>query len=79
MRVPIHTTPRARAISGSIGALNVAYFAGSPTPREVSLLDSLWRGLRRADISPLSWRRRLGFLRGGPGFLRRALLEFESG
>jgi NTE family protein len=50
-------------VGSSVGAINAAYFAGNPTPKGVSMLEALWRGLRRTDILPLSWRRLLGFLR----------------
>jgi NTE family protein len=60
-------------VGSSVGAVNAAYFAGNPTPKGVSTLEALWRGLRRTDILPLSWRRILGF------FYRRDYLVTSDG
>lgn len=49
-------------IGSSVGAINAAYIGGDPTLAGVARLDTLWRGLKRADIFPVTWRRVLGFL-----------------
>lgn len=41
-------------VGASVGALNAAYFAGAPDLAGVERLAGIWRGLRRADIFPLS-------------------------
>jgi NTE family protein len=50
-------------VGSSVGALNGAYYAGNPTLEGVQQLETIWRGLRRGDIFPLTWRTLLGFLR----------------
>lgn len=49
-------------VGSSVGALNGAYFAGDPTLKGVLQLETIWRGLRRQDIFPLTWRTLLGFV-----------------
>jgi NTE family protein len=39
-------------VGASVGAINAAYFAASPTAAGVARLESLWRGIRRRDIFP---------------------------
>lgn len=46
----------------SLGALNGAYYAGDPTLRGVLQLETIWRGLQRDDIFPVTWRTVLGFI-----------------
>ncbi|RTL54122.1 MAG: patatin-like phospholipase family protein [Bradyrhizobiaceae bacterium] len=46
----------------SVGAMNGAYFAGDPTPDGVQKLATIWRGLRRQDIFPISLRTLMTFL-----------------
>ncbi len=41
-------------VGSSVGAINAAYFAGSPDLAGVSRLADIWSGLRRADIFPLT-------------------------
>jgi NTE family protein len=50
-------------VGSSVGALNGAYYAGNPTLQGVQQLETIWRGLHRRDIFPLTWRTLLGFLR----------------
>src|ERR1044072_7365136 len=45
------------------GALNGAYYAGDPTIEGIKKLEAVWRGLRREDVFPVTWRTLLGFLR----------------
>ncbi|MGO4736197.1 patatin-like phospholipase family protein [Bosea sp. 2KB_26] len=49
-------------VGSSVGALNGAYYAGNPALEGVQRLEAIWRGLRRRDVFPLSWRTMLGFL-----------------
>jgi NTE family protein len=43
-------------VGSSVGAINGAYFAGAPNAQGVARLDAIWRGLRRRDVFPFSWR-----------------------
>ncbi len=47
----------------SVGALNGAYYAGTPTIEGIRQLGSIWRGLRRQDVFPVTWRTLLSFVR----------------
>jgi NTE family protein len=63
-------------VGSSVGALNCAYYAGNPTLAGVEQLETIWRGLQRHDVFPVTWRTLLGFLRRrdflvGSGGLRR--------
>jgi NTE family protein len=49
-------------VGSSVGALNGAYYAGDPTLKGVLQLETIWRGLKRHDIFPVTWRTLLGFL-----------------
>src|SRR5258708_31180991 len=49
-------------VGSSVGALNGAYYAGDPTLRGVLQLESIWRGLHRQDVFPVTWRTLLAFL-----------------
>ncbi|WP_346657744.1 patatin-like phospholipase family protein [Bradyrhizobium sp. 160] len=49
-------------VGSSVGALNGAYYAGNPTVEGIQRLDTIWRGLRRSDVFPLTWRTIMGFL-----------------
>jgi len=49
-------------VGSSVGALNGAFYAGDPTLKGVLQLETIWRGLRRRDVFPISWRTLLGFL-----------------
>jgi NTE family protein len=50
-------------IGSSVGAMNAAYYAGTPTAEGVEKLAAIWRSLRRQDVFPITWRTLLGFLR----------------
>jgi NTE family protein len=41
-------------VGSSVGAINGAYLAGSPTPQGVARLEVIWRGMRRQDVFPVS-------------------------
>jgi NTE family protein len=49
-------------VGSSVGALNGAYYAGNPTLKGVLQLERIWRGLKRQDVFPITWRTLLGFL-----------------
>ena len=49
-------------VGSSVGALNGAYYAGDPTLNGVLRLETIWRGLQRNDVFPISWRTLLGFV-----------------
>jgi NTE family protein len=49
-------------VGSSVGAINGAYFAGAPTLKGVLELETIWRGLTRHDVFPITWRTLLGFL-----------------
>ena len=63
-------------VSSSVGAMNGAYYAGTPTAEGVEALARIWRGLRRQDVFPIRWRdwlrfvRRRDFLVGSEGLYR---------
>jgi len=49
-------------VGSSVGALNGAFYAGDPTLKGVERLATIWRGLTRQDVFPMSWRTVLSFL-----------------
>ncbi len=49
-------------VGSSVGALNGAYYAGDPTLNGVLRLATIWRGLQRQDVFPVTWRTLLGFI-----------------
>lgn len=49
-------------VGSSVGALNGAYYAGDPTLKGMLQLATIWRGLQRQDVFPITWRTLLGFL-----------------
>src|SRR5437868_7814652 len=49
-------------VGSSVGALNGAFYAGDPTLAGVERLANIWRGLKRHDVFPLTWRTLLGFM-----------------
>jgi NTE family protein len=42
------------AVGASVGAINAAYYAGRPDAAGVARLAAIWRGIRRADVFPMS-------------------------
>jgi NTE family protein len=60
-------------VGSSVGALNAAYYAGTPTVAGVERLAEIWLGLRRRDVFPVTWRTLLTFL------LRRDFLVSAEG
>lgn len=49
-------------VGSSVGALNGAFYAGDPSVKGMARLADIWRGLRRHDVFPITWRAVLGFL-----------------
>ena len=49
-------------VGSSVGALNGADYAGDPTLKGVLQLETIWRGLQRHDVFPVTWRTLLGFI-----------------
>src|SRR6476646_2158200 len=49
-------------VGSSVGALNGAYYAGDPTLKGVLRLETIWRGLQRHDVFPITWRTLLAFI-----------------
>ena len=49
-------------VGSSVGAINGAYYAGAPHLKGVLELETIWRGLTRHDIFPITWRTLLNFL-----------------
>ena len=49
-------------VGSSVGAINGAYYAGAPTLKGVLELETIWRGLTRHDVFPITWRTLFGFL-----------------
>jgi NTE family protein len=49
-------------VGSSVGALNGAFYAGDPTLGGVQRLASIWRGLQRHDVFPVTWKTLLGFV-----------------
>lgn len=60
-------------VGSSVGALNGAYYAGDPTLKGVLQLETIWRGLRRHDVFPITWWTLVGLL------LRRDFLISHDG
>ena len=58
----------------SVGAINAAYYAGTPTLEGIKNLEAIWRGLHRNDVFPVTWRTLFGFIRT-PGFSRSSIIE----
>jgi NTE family protein len=49
-------------VGSSVGAINGAYLAGTPTTEGVKRLETIWRSLRREEVFPVTWRSLIGFL-----------------
>jgi NTE family protein len=49
-------------VGSSVGAMNGAYYAGDPTLKGVLQLETIWRGLQRHDVFPVTWRTLASFL-----------------
>lgn len=69
-------------VGASAGAINGAYYAADPDEAGIARLERIWRGLRRADIFPLSLIGSLSWLLGRRDYLAtpaplQALIESE--
>ena len=69
-------------VGASAGAINGAYYAADPDEAGVARLERIWRGLRRADIFPLSLFGSLSWLLGRRDYLAtpaplQSLIESE--
>jgi NTE family protein len=51
-------------VGASVGALNACFFAGSPDQNGVTALESIWRGLHRREVFPLTFSSMVNLLRG---------------
>ncbi len=64
-------------LRSSVGAMNAAYFAGAAHAAGVNKLEEVWRGLRRHDVFPVTFRSVLGFMGGAnlidPSNLRKLI------
>lgn len=49
-------------VGSSVGSMNGAYYAGTPTLEGVKQLATIWRGLTRKDVFPVTFRAFIGFL-----------------
>jgi NTE family protein len=47
-------------VGSSVGAINGAYYAGTPTVEATDRLTSIWQGMRRRDVFPIAWKTLLG-------------------
>ena len=56
-------------LGSSVGAMNAAYFAGSPHVAGVNKLEEVWRRLRRRDVFPVTFRSVLGFMGGADNLI----------
>jgi NTE family protein len=50
-------------VGSSVGAMNAAYYAGTPTADGIEKLVTIWRSLRRKDVFPITLRTLIGFVR----------------
>ncbi len=62
-------------VGASVGALNACFFAGNPTAEGVSALETIWTGLRRRDVFPVTPGSMLAFARGGSSVFAHARLR----
>ncbi|MGE5159831.1 MAG: patatin-like phospholipase family protein [Gemmatimonas sp.] len=58
----MHGVTADMVVGSSVGAINGAYYAGDPTLKGILQLETVWRGLRRRDVFPITWRTVAGFL-----------------
>lgn len=58
----VHGLQADLVVGSSVGAINGAYYAGTPTTDGVRKLADIWRGLSRQDVFPVSVHSFLGFL-----------------
>jgi NTE family protein len=51
-------------VGASVGALNACFFAGAPDLDGVSALETIWRGLHRREVFPLTLSSMINLMRG---------------
>jgi predicted acylesterase/phospholipase RssA len=56
-------------LGSSVGAMNAAYFPGAAHAAGVNKLEEVWRGLRRHDVFPVTFRSVLGFMGGADNLI----------
>jgi NTE family protein len=49
-------------VGSSVGAINGAHLAGSPTPEGIARLEAIWRGLTRHEVFPFTLRSLVGLI-----------------
>jgi NTE family protein len=70
LRELMHAGVSADLVLGSpVGAMNAAYFAGAAHAAGVNKLEEVWRGLRRHDVFPVTFRSVLGFMGGADNLI----------
>jgi NTE family protein len=70
LRELMHAEVSADLVLGSsVGAMNAAYFAGAAHAAGVNKLEEVWRGLRRHDVFPVTFRSVLGFMGGADNLI----------
>jgi NTE family protein len=62
-------------VGASVGALNACYFASRPDAEGIAALESIWRGLRRNDVFPLTLRSTMSWFRGGGSLFETSALR----
>jgi NTE family protein len=62
-------------LGSSVGAINAAYFAGSPNSAGVEKLGKIWRGLHRNDVFPVTLRSAWGLFGGHDNLIDPANLR----
>ncbi len=62
-------------VGASVGALNACFFAARPDCEGVAALEDIWRGLKRNDIFPLTWRSAMGWFRGAGSLFESTALR----
>ncbi len=58
----MHGVTADMVVGSSVGAINGAYYACDPTLKGILQLETIWRGLQRRDVFPITWRTVAGFL-----------------
>jgi NTE family protein len=56
-------------LGSSVGAMSLAFFARAPHAAGVNKLEEVWRGLRRHDVFPLTFRSVLRFMGGADNLI----------
>ena len=62
-------------VGASVGALNCAYFAGTPTLKGVAQLEQIWCQLKRRDVFPVNFGRIAGLFSHAPSLVEASGLR----